>query len=105
MSSQWLHRQIYRICDLFCSIRHCAFSSPQLFRWDTPPTIAGLPFTLSEAGVPILDDCNAYAECTVSEVIDHGGDHELVVLEVVDITSRDELVPLTVRASPWEYGG
>ena len=81
------------------------FSRPEVDTEATPPTIAGLPFSLSGAGLPILDDCDAYAECTVSEIIDHGGDHELVVLEVVDVTSRDELVPLTVRASPWEYGG
>lgn len=70
-----------------------------------PPTIAGLPFELSGAGIPILAHAAAYAECRVVETIDCGGDHNLVVLEVIDATWRADLEPLTVRQSPWEYGG
>lgn len=68
------------------------------------PTINGLPFEATPAGA-LLEDARAWAECRVQEIIDKGGDHSLVVFEVLDVGARGEVEPLTVRASPWEYGG
>lgn len=81
------------------------FSRPEVDLQAAPPTLGGLPFTLSESGIPILNDAAAYAECRVIETIACGGDHDLVVLEVTSVGWREDFEPLTVRDSPWEYGG
>jgi hypothetical protein len=36
---------------------------------------------------------------------DLGGDHSLVVLEVLDATCREQVHPMTIAESPWKYGG
>lgn len=69
-----------------------------------PPTLNGLPYEETEAGA-LLQDVRAWAACRVRDRIDCGGDHHLVVLEVVDVGARGDVEPLTVRDSPWEYGG
>lgn len=69
-----------------------------------PPTINDLPFEPTGYG-PRLLAARAWADCRVRETIDCGGDHRLVVLEVEDVGSRGEVDPLTVRRSPWQYGG
>ena len=81
------------------------FSRTEVDLEAAPPTLGGLPFTLSESGIPILNDAAAYAECRLIETIDCGGDHNLVVLEVTSVSWREDFEPLTVRNSPWEYGG
>ena len=70
-----------------------------------PPTLAGFTYTLSEEGLPILDAAHAYACCRVEQTIDCGGDHRLVVLRVEEVGYRRDFEPLTVRRSPWQYGG
>ena len=80
------------------------FSRPEVDNDADPPTIAGLPFEPVAAG-PLLLDVRAWAEVRVIETVDCGGDHNLVVLEVVEVGHRGEIEPLTVRSSPWEYGG
>lgn len=71
----------------------------------SPPTINGLPYDPTPSGA-LLHEARAWAECRVRERIDCGGDHDLIVLEVVDVGARDgDLEPLTVRSSPWQYGG
>lgn len=67
-------------------------------------TLNGLTVVETSSG-PRLVDAGAWAECAVREMIDCGGDHELVVLEVVDVGAAHEIEPLTVRQSPWQYGG
>lgn len=68
------------------------------------PTLNGLEVEFLACG-PRLRDARAWAECKVRELIDCGGDHRLVVLEVIDVGAQGDLEPLTVRASPWQYGG
>lgn len=80
------------------------FSAPEHDADATPPTLAGLPYEATAHG-PLLQAACAWAQCQVLEIIDSGGDHNLVVLEVIDIGERGELAPLTVQASPWSYGG
>lgn len=45
-------------------------------------------------------DCGAATVTWMSQ-----GDHAVVVLEVVAAERHGDLQPLTVAASPWEYGG
>ncbi|MBI3668543.1 MAG: flavin reductase family protein, partial [Acidobacteria bacterium] len=65
----------------------------------------GEPFTESNGSAPILDNLPAYVECKVVEILDHLGDHSIVVMEVVQAACRKQVRPLTIGESPWEYGG
>jgi flavin reductase (DIM6/NTAB) family NADH-FMN oxidoreductase RutF len=67
-------------------------------------TINGEPFVLGLTRAPILTNALAYVECVVRHIFARG-DHAVVVMEVVDAKCRGEIEPLTVAASPWEYGG
>ena len=65
----------------------------------------GEPFCEGKTEVPILTNLPAYVECRVRQIVDTGGDHALVVLEVADGECRAQVPPLTIAATPWEYGG
>lgn len=67
--------------------------------------INGEPFVNGVTGAPVLTHCDAWMECQVVQFIDTGGDHAIVVLEVVDTQCRTAVEPLTIAASPWVYGG
>jgi flavin reductase (DIM6/NTAB) family NADH-FMN oxidoreductase RutF len=67
-------------------------------------TINGEPFTPGITSAPILQNAAAYFECRVRQMMTLG-DHAVVILEVVEADCRRTLHPLTVAASPWEYGG
>lgn len=67
-------------------------------------TINGEPFTPGANGSPILTNTRAHVECEVCHIFDRG-DHAVVVMEVIDAECDGEIDPLTVAASPWEYGG
>jgi flavin reductase (DIM6/NTAB) family NADH-FMN oxidoreductase RutF len=67
-------------------------------------TINGEPFVPGLTGVPILQSAAAYFECAVRHIFTLG-DHAIVVMEVVEAECRGEIQPLTVAASPWQYGG
>ena len=54
---------------------------------------------------PVLAALPAHVECRVGQIVDSGGDHALVILEVVEAQCREQVRPLTVADSPWEYGG
>lgn len=65
----------------------------------------GLAYRIGEhTGCPILEDALAFAECRVVHVYD-GGDHSVVVVEVVDVGVQREGVPLLMSDTPWHYGG
>lgn len=68
-------------------------------------TINGEPFSLGLTSAPILRCAPAYLEGRIRHIIDHLGDHAVVILEVVDAACRDGVTPLTIADSPWEYGG
>jgi flavin reductase (DIM6/NTAB) family NADH-FMN oxidoreductase RutF len=63
------------------------------------------PFSLGKTGAPVLEHAAAYLECRVRNSVQTDGDHVVVVLEVVEAEARQEMEPLTVAESPWEYGG
>ena len=72
--------------------------------------INGQSFHPGDNGAPILDDALAYAECSVRDIFDTGGDHRLVTFEVETVSFeavsfQAAFEPLTVAGSPWEYGG
>jgi len=67
-------------------------------------TINGEPFVPGLTRVPILSNARAHVECEVRQILTRG-DHAVVVLEVVAAECHGDIRPLTVAASPWEYGG
>src|SRR5262249_44564927 len=68
-------------------------------------TINGEPFLNGKTYAPILQNAPAYVECQIHQIIENGGDHTIVVLEVVEAECRRQVQPLTVADSPWEYSG
>ena len=56
-------------------------------------TLRGALFRLGETGSPILDDCLAFIECRVVEMLE-GGDHSIFLGEVVAESVVEEMRPL-----------
>ncbi len=54
---------------------------------------------------PVLDSAQAYLECRVRQIVEDGGYHNIVIMEVANAGLRQAFQPLTVAQSPWEYGG
>lgn len=67
--------------------------------------INGEPFQEGITEVPILRNAPAYLECRVRRIVDDLGVHALVVLKVLDASCREQVRPMTIAESPWEYGG
>lgn len=67
--------------------------------------INGEPFSDGKTSAPILQNVPAYVECKVHGIINNGGDHSVVIMEAVEAECRDQVRPLTIADSPWEYGG
>jgi len=67
-------------------------------------TINGEPFSPGVTRAPILHNARAHVECELRHIFS-SGDHAVVVLEVVEAACVGDIDPLTVAASPWEYGG
>lgn len=65
----------------------------------------GEPFVEGTAVAPVLTNALSYIECRVDRIIDDGGDHKLVIMEVLDAEHLQEFKPLLVADSPWKYGG
>lgn len=67
--------------------------------------LGGSPYHTGEhTGCPILEDVLAHAECRVVHEWD-GGDHSVVVGEVVAVEVHREGEPLHMADTPWQYGG
>jgi flavin reductase (DIM6/NTAB) family NADH-FMN oxidoreductase RutF len=61
-----------------------------------------------ETGCPILEGAAAYLECRVTQLVDIGGDHDLLVGEVVNagILKEGEVTDtLTLPSVGWNYAG
>jgi flavin reductase (DIM6/NTAB) family NADH-FMN oxidoreductase RutF len=65
----------------------------------------GEPFTDGKTMAPILVNAPAYVECSVRHMFDTGGDHGLVILEVVEAEFRTDAPPLLIAGTHWHYGG
>lgn len=64
--------------------------------------------TAPETGVPILAGAAAYIECKVTQIIDVGGDHDIVVGEAInaDVTKEGEPADvLSLVELGWSYAG
>jgi len=68
-------------------------------------TINGEPFAIGRTAAPILPGLPAHIECRVERIVETDGDHAVVILRVVEAECRDQVRPLTIAESPWEYGG
>ncbi len=56
-------------------------------------SLRGQSYTIGRMGAPILDDCLAFIECRVAEVLE-GGDHSIFLGEVVGGGVKTEMEPL-----------
>ncbi|MGH8746459.1 MAG: flavin reductase family protein, partial [Burkholderiales bacterium] len=68
-------------------------------------TINGERVAAGTTAAPVLAALPAHVEGRVAQIVDSGGDHALVILEVVEAACREQVRPLTIAESPWEYGG
>ena len=67
--------------------------------------INGEPFAAGKTSAPVLTNIPSYVECHVRHIFSTGGDHALVVMEVIHAEHLENLHPLLVADSPWKYGG
>jgi flavin reductase (DIM6/NTAB) family NADH-FMN oxidoreductase RutF len=56
-------------------------------------------------GAPILEEAIAYFECEVREIANEGGDHAVVIGEVVEAGVHQDVPALTLLDTGWHYGG
>jgi len=68
-------------------------------------TINGEPFAEGRTAAPILANLPAHVECQVERIVDTEGDHAVVILRAVEAECREQVRPLTMAETPWEYGG
>lgn len=66
--------------------------------------INGYPYRISDFGNPLLDDIPMILEGEVVEIVPRG-DHHLFICEVVNTIMRRDTDVLTMRHTPWHYGG
>lgn len=63
-----------------------------------------LTYQTKKTGAPVLDKALSFVECRVVE-IHEGGDHSIVIGEVVNAELRSGELPLVMGDTPWHYGG
>ena len=92
------------------SVNFLAKADKKLFEQFFKPTPSNgnrfgeLGFSLKKTGAPILDHSIAYLECEVKSIAE-GGDHSIVIGEVVDAVILKDEEPLVMSDTPWHYGG
>jgi flavin reductase (DIM6/NTAB) family NADH-FMN oxidoreductase RutF len=78
-------------------------------RAKNPEKMEGVHYTAGpETGVPILEGTAGHIECRVQEIIDIGGDHDIVIGEVVGAgvtLDGDVKDTLTLPTVGWSYAG
>lgn len=68
-------------------------------------SINGEPFAEGRTASPILSSLPAHLECLVERLVQTDGDHAVVILRVLEAECREQVRPLTMAATPWQYGG
>lgn len=63
-----------------------------------------IPFQVGKNGVPILEDVPAYLECKIRQIVT-GGDHDVVIVEILESELREETETLVMKDTGWHYGG
>ena len=61
-----------------------------------------------QTGVPVLEGAAAYIECRVTQIVDIGGDHDIVVGEAINAAVMKEGAPpdlLSLTQLGWSYAG
>lgn len=66
--------------------------------------LLGIRYRLGKVGAPILEEAMAFIECEVRG-IHTGGDHAIVVGEVVEAGVHRDAEPLALKETGWQYGG
>lgn len=78
-------------------------------RAKNPDKLQGVAYALSPVtGCPILPDVAAYLECKVTQWVETGGDHDIVVAEMVgaEVLKPGEAADsLTLPGLGWSYAG
>ena len=67
--------------------------------------LASVRHRLGVTGAPILEEALAFVECEVREIANGGGDHAVVIGEVVEAGVRKDEAALTLMDTGWHYGG
>jgi len=81
---------------------------PEQFFKPSPPAgnrFGDISYSVKKTGAPILDAAISYLECEVKDILDAGGDHSIVIGEVVEAEVRKNEPPLIMGDTPWHYGG
>jgi flavin reductase (DIM6/NTAB) family NADH-FMN oxidoreductase RutF len=68
-------------------------------------TINGEAFMEGKTAAPVLPSLPAHIECELEQIVDTHGDHAVVILRVVEAECQERVRPLTMAATPWNYGG
>ena len=58
-----------------------------------------------KTGAPILEEAIAFVECEVREIANEGGDHAVIIGEVVEAGVHRDEPALTLMDTGWHYGG
>ena len=69
-----------------------------------PDKLQHVPYTLNEAGYPILQDALGWVACEVRQSMP-AGDSTVVLAEVVDVGSLGEGQPLTMNEAGFKHAG
>ena len=65
----------------------------------------GVRHRFGKTGAPILEEAIAWVECEVREIANQGGDHAVVIGEVVEAKVNKDEPALTLMDTGWHYGG
>jgi len=66
--------------------------------------LQGVAYRLGKVGAPILEEAAAFVECEVRD-IHPGGDHAVVIGEVVEAGVQQDVESLSLKETGWQYGG
>jgi flavin reductase (DIM6/NTAB) family NADH-FMN oxidoreductase RutF len=95
--------------NLFLSEDQDAIMGVTKSREKNPDKMTDANYTAApETGVPVLEGAAAYIECKVTQIIDVGGSHDIVVGEAIhaDVTKEGEPADvLSLTGLGWSYAG
>ena len=66
--------------------------------------LAGVDYSTTEAGCPVLDDALAWLSCEARQFVD-AGDHTVVIGRVLEGDLSGEGEPMTTPYTGWTYSG
>lgn len=63
-----------------------------------------VPFRLGKHGTPVLVETLGYLECKVERIVP-GGDHDVIIAQVLESEIWEDREMLTMKDTGWHYGG